>query len=451
MPAPVVRSVVPPRPATYHGPTVPGVRPAPPEPMRPILLLPCNLLIAFVVGCSSRSTTTTVAGPDPVAPGAAIVATQPSARATSAPYDGDIWAQFDRPLDAGSVNERTVYLKLDGQRVSSAIRYDVFSRRVFVQPRVVLALQRTYTVEFSTAIRPTDGSTLPSGLYFQFTTNSLRRVSYDFPAVDALEGPVAALGWAGATGAVNDILHEVYASEDSAAVLARTLAPLQRTVFTRFLPGTRWRPGSRVFWAVTTENVVTRERENGPLRSFRVLDPAAPVDSLVLRPLDVGSNLVTNANTQFCASQTLPSGPSYNAAVHWSFSGLPADARLVGARVRLQVVDANANSFDRSLPSVWLAQNDWNACQVRAPGPPFTEATGLLASGTPVDAITVDFASDRLAACLEALHRRRSFVFGTLFRTQTNVSFHSPSAPDQSRIPVLVVRYQRAPAALAGE
>ena len=74
---------------------------------------------------------------------------------------------------------------------------------------------------------------LPEGVFFQFTTNSLRHVTYDFPAEGDLEGPVAALGWAGSLGAQNNLFYEVYASEDSAAVVLRTAPRLQRSVFTR--------------------------------------------------------------------------------------------------------------------------------------------------------------------------------------------------------------------------
>ena len=98
------------------------------------------------------------------------------------------------------MSAQSVFLKLDGQRITSTIVYDGITRRIFVRPASTLLLQRTYTVEFSSAIKGFDGVPLPEGIFFQFTTNSLRRLIYDFPAVDAIEGPVSALGWGGGAG-----------------------------------------------------------------------------------------------------------------------------------------------------------------------------------------------------------------------------------------------------------
>lgn len=415
---------------------------------RPSSILSITILLsatALFLGCSKKaSSPATGGGGGPASP--ALIATQPSARATSAPYDGDIWAQFDRPLDGRTVTTQTTYLKLDGQRLPIEVRYDGITRRIFLRPLVVLELRRTYTAEFSPSIHSLDGAPLPQGVFFQFTTNSLRRVVYDFPSDDALEGPVSALGWGGTTGPQNNIFYDVYASEDSFAVLTRTAPRLQHSVFTRFLTSQAWAAGRRVFWAVTAENAVTGERENGAMRSFRVLDGSVPVDSVVIRPQDHGSSSITNRNTQFCNSVSLPSGPSFNAAIHWNFSPLPPDARVVDARIRLWFLDQNSGAFAASQPVVWMAQNEWTACAITAPGPPFAEPSGQLANAYSVDALESDFRSDRLSAAMEALARRRTFTFSTVFRTSTNVNFHSTNAADPAKAPAVVVRYQRIPA-----
>ena len=416
----------------------------------PLLLIVCLVAAAVLfAGCSKQSTAPPASGGGNGASAPAIIATLPAARSLSAAYDSEIWAQFDRPLDSRTVTTQTAYLKLDGQRLAIDVSYDGITRRVFLRPRVTLALQRTYTAEFSPSIKGLDGTPLPEGVFFQFTTNSLRRVTYDFPVEDALEGRVTALGWAGTIGAQSNIFHEVYASEDSAAVVQRTAPILQRTVFTRFVAASVWRPGSRVWWAVTSENLVTRERENGPLRSFRVLDDAVLIDSLVVRLQDFGGGTVQNRNTQFCASQLLPCGPSFNGALHWNFGVLPANARIVDVRMRLWFSDGSSGLFPTTLPAVWLAQNDWSACAVGAPGPPFNETSGLLASAYTVDASEMGFQSTRLAAFAEAAMRRRTFVYGTLIRMQANANVHSPNSNDQAKVPLMVVRFQRLPTGAA--
>ncbi|MCE9626520.1 MAG: Ig-like domain-containing protein, partial [Candidatus Eisenbacteria bacterium] len=383
------------------------------RPIPILLIVSLCALAAVFAGCSKKSTAPAVSGggnaSHPI-----VIATQPAARSASAPYDSDIWAQFDRGLDGRTVSAQTAYLKLDGQRLLADVTYDGITRRIFLRPRSVLALQRTYTVEFSTAIKALDGSSMPEGVFFQFTTNSLRHVTYDFPAEGELEGPVSALGWGGALGAQNNLFYEVYASEDSAAVVLRTAPRLQRSVFTRYLPSTAWPAGSRVFWAITAENFTTGERENGPLQSFHVTDGSAPIDSVVIRPSDHGSSIVTNRNTQYCNQPFLPAGPNFNAAIHWNFTGLPADARIVDARLQLWFLDQNSGAFAAAQPVVWMAQNEWSACIVTAPGPPFAEPSGLLANGFAVNALETDFLSDRLSAAVEALARRRTFVFSTV-------------------------------------
>jgi hypothetical protein len=396
-------------------------------------------------GCGKHATEPPPAatGPGGLPPG--IIATQPAPRSPSAAYDGEIWAQFDRPLDSRTVTALTVYLKLDGQRITSTISYDGITRRIFVRPGSTLQLQRTYTVEFSTAVKGLDGVPLPQGVFFQFTTNSLRRLAYDYPVAGALEGPTSALGWGGTQALDGNIFYEVYAGTDSAAVASRSTSVLQRSVFTRFLPSTEWPAGARVYWAVTSENLTTKEREDGPVRSFLVMDGTAVLDSVIVRGADHGSADIRNRNVQSCNSVTLPCGPSFNGCIHWNFGTVPANVRFASATIKLWTTDINANTFGRTQPAVWMAQNDWSPCAVVSPGPPFIEQSGFLASAVPTSSIEAHFDSARLTAFCEALYRRRTLLFGTLFRTQENVSFHSTLATDPTRIPVMVVRFYRLP------
>src|SRR5262245_8049007 len=137
-------------------------------------------LVLSLSGCSNKESTVPTAPPGPP-PAPGLVATAPPARSTSALYDSDIWGQFDRALDRRTVTTQNVYLKLDGARIPIQVSYDSTSFKVFLRPSVTLDLQRTYTAEFSTAVKDLGGTPLPPGLFFQFTTNSLRRPAYDFP------------------------------------------------------------------------------------------------------------------------------------------------------------------------------------------------------------------------------------------------------------------------------
>lgn len=408
------------------------------------LLIAFAILCAVLAGCSKHATDS--AAPASQGPPPAVLATQPAPKSSSAIYDSDIWAEFDRPLDPRTVSPLTVYLKLDGQRLPITVSYDGISRRIFLHPTVVLALQRTYTAEFSTSVKGLDGTPLPEGVYFQFTTNSLRRISYDYPLVNDLEGPVACLGWGGSVSLDGNLFFDVYASGDSVAVARRATPVLQHTVFRRFLGASAWPLGARIYWAVTSENETTHERMDGNVQSFRTLDPSTPMDSVVMKALDYGSNNIrSSATTQSCNTQLLQSGPSWNAGIHWNYASIPANVRLAGATMELSFTDPLAGSFNATKPTAWLAQNDWQACVMRGGGLPFTEATGLLASAVPYDSTRNDFTSDRLAGFVEAQYRHRTMLPGTLIRTLTDTNFNSPALIDQTKVPQVVVRFYRLP------
>ena len=400
-------------------------------------------LVACLSGCSKHATDTTGPPPPPV-PG--LVATQPPARSPSALYDSDIWAQFDRPLDARTVTTQNVYLKLDAQRIPITVSYDAPTQRVILKPTIVLELQRTYTVEFSTALEGTDGTPLAPGVFFQFTTNSLRRPVYDFPLVAALEGPLATLCWGGAQGPSGNIFYELYASTDSAAVEARTAPMLMRHVFTRFVPDAGWPMGATVYWAVTAENLTTHERLPGSIRSFQTLAANTPLDSVTIGARDHGSKSTTSPQ-QFCNNQQFSTGVPFNGALHWDVGMIPPDARLQSVSIRLNIFSTDTSTVQGTQPSLWMAQNDWTACVMNSPGPPYAEGTGFLASATTPDSKSAYFSADRLAGLLEAQMRGRSFLFGTVIKASHAVGFHSTTSNDVGSRPSAVVRFYRVPPA----
>ena len=404
------------------------------------------IAVALLSGCSKSATDpgSGTTGPPPPA----LVASQPAPRSTGVLYDTEIWGQFDRPLDAASIGTKSVFLKLDGQRIPVLVSYESVTQRIYLKPTVTLQLQRTYTVDFSTSVEGTDGAALPDGVYFQFTTNSLRRPAYDYPVSGQLEGPLVTLGWGGTQGPANELFYEVYAGTDSLAVVSRNVPVLQRSVFTRFLPSQAWPAGQRVYWAITSEHAVSHERLHGPVQSFRVMSASVPIESTQIFARDYGSSDIRNRNTQYCARTTLPIGPNFNGSIHWDFSRLPTDARVVSATMTAQFPDAEIGRFNGVKPiTMWMTQNEWVNCSIVAPGPPYNEPSGLLASGVDQSPLIVAFSSARFGAFAEAMARARTLLSGVTFRSTDNFNFHAPGGLDPNLIPRVTVQYQRLSAA----
>jgi hypothetical protein len=138
----------------------------------------------------------------------------------------------------------------------------------------------------------------------------------------------------------------------------------------------------------------------------------------------------------------MPSGPSFNAAIHWNYAQLPADARVVSATLTLTALDVHAGAVGAAGSGVWLSQHDWSSCSVLAPGPPYHELSGLLANGAATSPLQLEFTSARLAAFVEAMARQRTLLNGMLVRTPNDLQWHSPLGA-AGKIPQLVVRFQR--------
>jgi hypothetical protein len=410
--------------------------------------IPQLTLIALVLlsGCS-KSTTEPEGSHAALPP--TLVATQPAPWATGVLYDSDFWGQFDRALDSATVSTKSVFLKLDGQRIPVTVAYEGATKRILLHPTVTLELRRTYTVDFTPAVIASDGTPLPEGVFFQFTTNSLRHPIYDYPVEGALEGPMVTLGWGGTQGPVNELKYLLYASTDSMQVEQRTAPALLYSVFTRFIPAVPWPAGQRVYWAITSENLTTGERLPGQVRSFQVLDASIPVESVDIFLRDFGSKQTTNT-TQYCTRPTLPVGPIFNAAIHWDYSRLPGNARVVDATLTGILPDLEAGRFASVQPvTLWMAQNDWVSCSIVTPGPPYNELTGQLATAVEAGPTQFDFTSPRLGAFVEAQARGRTLIYGLLIKSKDNFNFQTPFSLTPSLQPRITVRFQRLPAGVA--
>ena len=370
-------------------------------------LFPIALFVALT-GCTKDA-----AGPMDPPPasvdGPRIVATVPAARSEGVLYDTEIWAGFDRGLEASSVDSTSVFLKLDTQRVSCAITYEAAPRRIRVRPRATLQLQRTYTVEFAAALRALDGTTLGERQFFQFKTNSLRRPTYSYPDSAALEGPVVMLGWGGNGGVSSQLIHEVYASPDSAAVVARSLAPLQRATSLTFLPRTAWPRGTSVYWSVTTENQATGERLAGHVRRFETYSEAWPVDSVTWTMLDYGGSRFQTPRIQYCNQISQFAGPDHSLAMHFRQPPVAlTNAAVVSARIYVPLQSGYADSLSGNPLTAWQTLTDFTACSFGWPGPPYPDANGRLGAAEACEApSTAMVREDGLAAWFEQNARGR--------------------------------------------
>lgn len=418
----------------------------PRRPARPPLtrgrewFLAVGLLALLAAGCGSKSKSPT--GPPSSALGPEVVAVSPPARSSGVLYDTPIWVEFDRALDPRSVVATNIFFKIDAQRLPITLTYDTTAHRVRVIPATTLNLLQTYTVELSPNLRAADGTKLGSGYFFQFTTNSLRRVHPDFPAAASLDGPVSMLGWSGNGPIVANIQFDVYAGPDSAVVAQRALPRLTRSPLVTYLPHTRWPAGADTWWAVTAINVATGERLDGPVSRFRTFDANAAIDSTTVPVMEWGSNFRPNRNTQFCSTISLPIGINdYNGGMRWRVGSLPPGRRLVDARIDLYSTPETAATLATSSPTLWYILGSWSACQSSFTGAPFTSNDGQLAAGA-VDepARRVTFRSDALTAHIEAWSRYGG-LDGYLLRTTNNVAFVTPLSSESAYFPVMKIYY----------
>lgn len=396
------------------------------------------LLCLSLFGCSKKVSEPTEVLTSFVPP--AIVASQPAARSVGVLYDTDIWVQFDRALEPSSVNVRTVFFKQDTRRLAATVSYEGLTRRILVRPTAVLDLGATYTVELSPRVRAFQGDSLGTSAFFQFTTNTLRRVHYDFPLEDAREGLVTSLGWSG-NGPINsNITYELYASVDSAAVVNRTVPYRQRSVILYHLPREYWPQGATVFWSVTAVNLTTGERLDGPVTKFRTYPVGTPVDSMIVHIQDWGGRQA-GLITQFCSSPTLPISTQYNSGIRFLRTVLPSTLQVASARVELPVPDAYMPSLDSTAPVLQLAQNDWSSCLFTYPGPPFPETNGVLATGassaTPNCAV---FEGAALGAFFEGQARLRPYN-GVLVRSPQPAQFQVSTQALNGVVPRAVIYF----------
>ena len=386
-------------------------------------------LVAAFTGCREKA---------PVAPAAPVppkvVAVQPPARSAGYAYDGQIWALFDRALDPRSIDTTTVFLKKDTQRLSCAVSYEPTSRRIVVVPRSPLALASTFTVILTARVQAKDGVPLGADYFWQFSTSSIRRLTYLTPSPAGLASPVAMLSWTSPDAVPGTLLFDVYAGPDSLAVLARTAPRIASGTNSYFLPTQYWPSGVRMYWAVSTLNQSTGERLVSPVTGFDVVPNGTPTRAVTAGTLDWGG-IQLGRPTQYCTQANLPVGLGYNAAVRFDLDPARMGTRVKSARL---VMYAAVNPSYIPYVSAWTCTPaSWSPCGMVYPGPPFQAPGGSLGS-TRVGATSNQMVleSVALAAWAEGMLRRGDFS-GLMFNMSQNTTLSIALAGTTYPRPVL--------------
>lgn len=310
-------------------------------------------------------------------PAPKVVAVQPPARTSGYAFDGQIWALFDRALDPRSVDTTTVFLKKDTQRLAAAVSYEPTSRRIVVVPRATLALNTTYTVLLTERVRAKDGTPLAADYLWQFSTSSIRRLTYLTPSPSEVATPVAMLSWRSPDAVPGTLQFDVYAGTDSLAVLGRTLPAIARTTSAWHLPRAYWPSNTRVYWSVRTLNTTTGEQLESPVAGFTVGSLDAPSRAVTLPMLEWGGIRAGNA-LQYCTQTTVPMGVGTIAAVRFDLNPATLGRKVKSARL---VMYATSNFSGIPFLSAWTATPaSWPVCGMVYPGPPYPETGGQLAT-----------------------------------------------------------------------
>ncbi|MCW2986674.1 MAG: hypothetical protein JWR63_4244 [Conexibacter sp.] len=100
-----------------------------------------------------------------------VVATSPSAGATSVPTDNVVTATFDRAMDAATITGQNVLLRDSASvTVAATISYDAASQTARITPTAALGSAKVYTAQLTTAVRAADGTPLAATVTWSFTT-----------------------------------------------------------------------------------------------------------------------------------------------------------------------------------------------------------------------------------------------------------------------------------------
>ncbi|MBI1798789.1 MAG: Ig-like domain-containing protein [Candidatus Eisenbacteria bacterium] len=369
------------------------------------LVFVAPVFVAFALACSPRHPAPTA----PVALPPHLSAEFPSSRSVHIQSDTPIWAEFDRSLDPSTVDPRHVFLKVDTRRLPVTVSYDDTRHRVTIVPQVQLALLTTHTVEFSPSLKSANGDTLGSGVFWQFTISSLRRLRAPYPPDSATgESPYARLSWGGTEEFPGSVVYDVYAGVDSAAVAARSAPAIGHTIDTFVLPPARWPQDGPLFWSVHERHAGTGEELDGPVWQFTPLPASTPIDSITVPASDwfYGTIYVSPYGgvtySAGCKRDSILVAPGYDNAVRFNFSGVSPGIRLAGAAYQVTPLPNYQSNLPRGI-SIITITNVYSSCvssnalsNVTLPRRGTSLATGVAANPR------IRFSSDTFSAYLES-------------------------------------------------
>ena len=397
--------------------------------------------VLLVLACGRRTVTAPPAEPPPPEPlPTRIEAVYPPARSTGVFYETEVWLRFSVALDPATVNDRFVYFLQDTRRLATTLTWDSATRTLHIVPVEGLLLQHTYTIELSTELRFSDGATLGQSFISQFTTNSVRRVQDPLPMDGKRDqSPFVALSWGGLTGGpAGSMRYEVHAAADSAEAADPSRPALETLLGPRFVPRTRWRQDGTTFWSIHAINVTTGERLVGPVWRFDAVPAGTPYDSVLAAYSDF--TWMDAGNRNHCSQSELQMGPGVVCTYRWVLGPPDTTVRLAGAAIEMTAQPGTPPPGVDG-PSVWYATASWTACDIGRPGPPYTdEAHGRLADAFVPAPNTIRFASDALAAHVEAT-RRFGGYYGYLFRSESTRRYWAPYSAHPS--PILWLYFYR--------
>jgi hypothetical protein len=402
--------------------------------------LAAALLFALAAGCGGGSKPP-LAPVDETPPGnlpPPIETVYPAARSTGVIYDTDIWVRFSEALDPASVNERTVFFKLDTVRYPVTLGYDAVSRTIRVVPRARLKLLRTYTVEITSGVRTASGHALMPG-FWQFRTNGLRRLENPVPAQGTIdESPLAYLAWDETEPSAGAVSYKVYAGTDSAAVAARGI-PISNVAVGSVIPSQSWGFSTRLYWTVTALNQTSNEQLDSPVWSFTTLPAGLPIDSVRVSATEWGQYDRT-LNRMTCLGEFMFAGSRYNGGIHWPQREVAPGLKLARARIRMYGVAGNPLS---GAPSIYLVKDPWASCSYTTffPAAEVVKLADAFRIGL---SPYIAFESEALTARVEAVGRGGP-AYGFSLRASISVSFLSPTYGADG--PLLTLYYYRVPPA----
>jgi hypothetical protein len=398
-------------------------------------------LLATLGACSSDKKS--IVEPDAHLP-PQVEAVYPDARSVSVPYDTQAWVQFKEAMDPSTINDHTVFLKLDTRRISSTVTYDAATRRILIRPTVPLALLRTHTVEITPAVATAEHGTLGETFFWQFRTIGVRRPGNPAPPGTIEQSPFVALSWTGTDLGIGVLSYDVYVGADSAAVASHAVPPFQ-TSSPFYLPSQSWPLAQEFYWSVVARNQTTDEHLEGPVWRFETMEAGAPIDSIILTP-DYWGYYYRTARRQLCNSG-LATGPDYNCAIHYPLSRLPSDIRLAGAS--FLITPTTQTNLAARLPVVFDSKQNWTECVISYPGPPDIGNAGLLARGQIVRFSGTDrylFQSDTLTAFVEAAVKQPGF-YGFILGSSLNTGYQTPATSGIGLAQLKIYYYVSPPAA----